>query len=83
MFIGQLCQPTFPSKMFQMRYENGYASVEKFVIIRAMDIIAHGLWTGAVYKTANFKTKKPFRVWWAVFWGTAPDIFHSPRRLFG
>ena len=40
-----------------------------------MDIIAHGLWTGAVYKAANFTKKKPFRVWWAVFWGTAPDIF--------
>jgi len=45
-----------------------------------MDIFAHGLWTGAVYKLANSLRKKKektpkFAVRWAVFWGIAPDLF--------
>ncbi|OHA01763.1 MAG: hypothetical protein A3C11_00195 [Candidatus Sungbacteria bacterium RIFCSPHIGHO2_02_FULL_49_12] len=32
-----------------------------------MDIVAHALWSGAIYN------KK--RVWWAVFFGVAPDLF--------
>lgn len=32
-----------------------------------MDILAHGLWSGAIYR------KK--RVWWAVLFGIAPDLF--------
>ncbi|MBI2096855.1 MAG: hypothetical protein HYT40_01725 [Candidatus Sungbacteria bacterium] len=32
-----------------------------------MDIFAHALWSGAIYN------KK--RVWWAVFFGIAPDLF--------
>jgi len=33
-----------------------------------MDILAHGLWSGAVYNTSK-------RLWWAVFFGVAPDLF--------
>jgi len=40
-----------------------------------MDIFAHGLWTGALYKTLNKKVGKPLKVWPAIFWGTFPDLF--------
>lgn len=40
-----------------------------------MDILAHALWTGAAYTTAQEKIKKPFRVGLAVFWGVFPDLF--------
>lgn len=40
-----------------------------------MDILAHALWTGAAYKTAEQKTKKPFRIGLAIFWGVFPDLF--------
>lgn len=44
-----------------------------------MDIFAHGLWTGAVARTANIKIEKSGReklnVWWAAFWGIFPDLF--------
>lgn len=40
-----------------------------------MDIFAHGLWTGAIYKALNKKTKKPLNLWWAAFWGVFPDLF--------
>lgn len=40
-----------------------------------MDVFSHGLWSGAVYKAINLKTKKPLKVWLAVFWGVAPDVF--------
>lgn len=40
-----------------------------------MDILAHGLWAGAVYKATQKKTKKPLSLKWAVFWGVFPDLF--------
>lgn len=40
-----------------------------------MDIIAHGLWSGAVYQAVKRKTKKPLNIGWAVFWGIFPDLF--------
>lgn len=49
-----------------------------------MDILAHGLWTGALYKGANLKTssqsaqggkEKKLNVRWAIFWGIFPDLF--------
>ncbi len=40
-----------------------------------MDVFSHGLWTAAAYKGASIKTKKPFKIWWAVFFGLAPDLF--------
>jgi hypothetical protein len=47
-----------------------------------MDILAHGLWTGATYTAANKKNlasrqagKKPLNVKWAVLWGVFPDFF--------
>ncbi|MEK7463454.1 MAG: hypothetical protein AAB621_03800 [Patescibacteria group bacterium] len=40
-----------------------------------MDIFAHGLWAGAVYKGANKKLEKPLKVWRAAFWGVFPDLF--------
>jgi len=40
-----------------------------------MDILAHALWTGAAYTATQQKTKKPFRVGLAVFWGVFPDLF--------
>lgn len=40
-----------------------------------MDIFAHGLWTGAVYKAANKKRKSNLNIKWAVFWGVIPDFF--------
>jgi len=39
-----------------------------------MDILAHGLWAGAVAKIANRKLKKPINVWWIVWWGIFPDF---------
>ena len=38
-----------------------------------MDIFAHGLWAGAVYK--GIGQKKSVSVKWAVFWGIFPDLF--------
>lgn len=45
-----------------------------------MDILAHGLWTGAAAKAINLKLKKspnqkPLKTSWAVFWGIFPDLF--------
>ncbi len=40
-----------------------------------MDILAHGLWTGAAARAANSKTRKPLNVRWAIFWGVFPDLF--------
>lgn len=44
-----------------------------------MDILAHGLWAGAVYKVANRfraeRNKKPLNVWLAAMWGVFPDFF--------
>ncbi len=40
-----------------------------------MDIISHGLWTGAIAKVANKKRKKTLNFWMAVWWGVFPDLF--------
>lgn len=41
-----------------------------------MDIISHALWSGALFKSINIKSKKrKFNFWWAGFWGTFPDVF--------
>lgn len=40
-----------------------------------MDIVAHGLWTGAAAKIVNQKKQKPLNLKWAVFWGVFPDLF--------
>ena len=40
-----------------------------------MDIFAHGLWTGALYKGLNKTRKKSLSVRMAIFWGIFPDIF--------
>lgn len=40
-----------------------------------MDILAHGLWVGAVYKAINKKNKRPLSVKFAAFWGVFPDLF--------
>lgn len=40
-----------------------------------MDILAHGLWTGAVAKASNKKLKRTIKIWQAVFWGVIPDFF--------
>ncbi len=40
-----------------------------------MDILAHGLWTGAATHGINKKIKKPINVWWTTFWGVFPDLF--------
>jgi hypothetical protein len=40
-----------------------------------MDIFAHALWTGALYKGVNKKRGEPFNVWLAIFWGIFPDLF--------
>ncbi|MCX6750184.1 MAG: hypothetical protein NTZ83_01890 [Candidatus Pacearchaeota archaeon] len=41
-----------------------------------MDIISHGLWTGALFKSINLKLKKKkFSFWKAAFWGMFPDVF--------
>ena len=39
-----------------------------------MDILSHGLWTGAIYKIIGIKIKRRFRLWLAVFWGIFPDF---------
>lgn len=39
-----------------------------------MDILSHGLWTGAASKFANIKIKKPLNIRLAVFWGIFPDL---------
>ncbi len=40
-----------------------------------MDIFSHGLWTAAAYKAVELKQKKHFKIWWAVFFSLAPDLF--------
>lgn len=46
-----------------------------------MDIFAHTLWTAAGGKALNTnrkfleKNKGPMKIWWAAFWGVAPDLF--------
>jgi hypothetical protein len=44
-----------------------------------MDIFAHTLWTGGIAKTVNNsrekKGKRLLSVFWATFWGVAPDLF--------
>lgn len=41
-----------------------------------MDIISHGLWSGALFKSINLKSKKKrFNFWHAAFWGMFPDLF--------
>lgn len=44
-----------------------------------MDILAHGLWTGAaahgINKKISARGKKPINVWWTTFWGIFPDLF--------
>lgn len=48
-----------------------------------MDVLAHGLWTGAAYKAAQMEEKEKLKVGWAVFWGVFPDIFaFGPAFLF-
>lgn len=39
-----------------------------------MDILAHGLWTGAIYKAGQRK-KPTLNIKWAIFWGVFPDLF--------
>ncbi len=40
-----------------------------------MDFFSHGLWSGAVYKTLNIKTKNRFKIWLSVIFGVLPDFF--------
>lgn len=43
-----------------------------------MDILSHGLWSGAAYKAINLKivkNKNPLSVKWSIFWGVFPDFF--------
>lgn len=40
-----------------------------------MDILSHGLWSAAAYKAASLPPRKPKKIWWAVFFGLAPDFF--------
>ena len=40
-----------------------------------MDIVSHGLWTGAAAKALNIKKKKPLNFWAAAWWGVFPDLF--------
>lgn len=47
-----------------------------------MDIFAHGLWAGAAAKAAKKETKKPVKVWLAVFWGAFPDLFAFTPTFF-
>ena len=39
-----------------------------------MDIIAHGLWAGALFRVFKFRWKK-LSVLRAVLWGLLPDLF--------
>ncbi|MFA5841675.1 MAG: hypothetical protein WC835_01770 [Candidatus Paceibacterota bacterium] len=48
-----------------------------------MDVFAHGLWTGAVYKAGKKETRKPLHTVFAVFWGIFPDLFaFTPAFVF-
>jgi len=50
-----------------------------------MDIISHGLWSGALFKSVNLKPrKKKFNFWMAAFFGMFPDIvsFIIPSFIF-
>lgn len=40
-----------------------------------MDILAHGLWSGAAYKAVNNSTGRKLNIRRAVFWGVFPDLF--------
>lgn len=40
-----------------------------------MDIISHGLWTGALATAVSRKRKKPLSALFAAFWGVLPDLF--------
>jgi len=44
-----------------------------------MDVFAHGLWSGAIFKAINKKLegrgRKTLNMKWAVFWGIFPDLF--------
>lgn len=40
-----------------------------------MDILAHSLWTAAVYDQVNRKKRTNLNLWWAAFWGIFPDLF--------
>ena len=40
-----------------------------------VDTLAHGLWTAAVYKAAQKPKEKKYNIWFATFFGVAPDIF--------
>lgn len=40
-----------------------------------MDVFAHALWTGALFRGFNLKAKIKIKVWKAVLWGIAPDVF--------
>lgn len=40
-----------------------------------MDIVSHGLWTGATYKLLNKKKLTNFNLKTAAFWGIFPDLF--------
>lgn len=39
-----------------------------------METVAHGLWAAAAAITAKRSTGVPFRIGWAVWWGTFPDV---------
>jgi hypothetical protein len=50
-----------------------------------MDIISHALWSGALFKSINLKSKKKkFNLWQAAFFGMFPDIisFVIPLGIF-
>ena len=40
-----------------------------------MDVFSHGLWSAAIYKGANIKTKRSMKVWLAIIFGVFPDVF--------
>ncbi|HII15797.1 MAG TPA: hypothetical protein HA362_05810 [Nanoarchaeota archaeon] len=40
-----------------------------------MDVFAHALWTGALFRAINIKAKKKISVWKGLLWGIAPDVF--------
>lgn len=40
-----------------------------------MDIFSHAFWSGAAYKAISIKTKRPFKIGLAAFFGAFPDLF--------
>ncbi|KKR88819.1 MAG: hypothetical protein UW50_C0001G0104 [Candidatus Wolfebacteria bacterium GW2011_GWA1_44_24] len=40
-----------------------------------MDVFSHGLWSAAIYKSANIKVKQRMKTWLAVLFGIFPDVF--------